>query len=196
MLKDVMEGKPIESVVFFRDELADMAWAVERTVPDDMGGGVDGYEKASSFLEYVKKVKDQLPSVPLAPLDPDAVLSYQLSPTEIPENWIPFMPVHIAGSNRDIQFQRSAIPRVLDKFNISLVRPRTDLLRAGLNGTYQSFYFHVQEIAKAGIIVSATLQRTRWYNGKIISWIGRKKTTGRGQGISGLAYDKIVDLKA
>jgi hypothetical protein len=28
--------------------------------------------------------------------------------TTVPENWIPFVPVHVDGDNREVQLQRSA----------------------------------------------------------------------------------------
>jgi hypothetical protein len=32
-------------------------------------------------------------------------------------------------------------------------------------------------------------------NGRIITWVGRRKTAGRGEGWSELVFDRIVDLK-
>lgn len=36
---DTVAGEPIEEVAFFRDELANLAWAIERIVPDGLGRG-------------------------------------------------------------------------------------------------------------------------------------------------------------
>jgi hypothetical protein len=41
--------------------------------------------------------------------------------------------------------------------------------------------------------LTGTFQRTRWYNGKIVSWYGRRKRTGRGEGSSGLRFDLVLD---
>ena len=42
-----------------------------------------------------------------------APIRYQVM-TTVPENWIPFIPVHVPGDNREIQLQRAALPRILD----------------------------------------------------------------------------------
>jgi len=169
---------------------------VEKLVPDDMGRGVDGYDRAKAYLDYLAERKKDLPPVPLTSPDPEATISYKLASTDVPENWIPFMPVQIPGSNREIQFQRAVMPRILQHYDDSLVRPRTEMLRYGLGSTYQPYYIYEEEITKAGIIVETTMQRTRWYDGKIVSWLGRRKYTGRGQGNSKLVYDSIVDVEA
>lgn len=53
----------------------------------------------------------------------------------VPENWIPFVPVHLEGDNREIQLQRAAMPRILEggPKPPKKVRPRTVLLREGLD---------------------------------------------------------------
>ena len=38
-----MTGPPLERVVLLRDEMANMAWAVEATIPSAQGRGIDGY---------------------------------------------------------------------------------------------------------------------------------------------------------
>ena len=50
--------------------------------------------------------------------------------SSVPENWIPFIPVHVADSNREIQLQRAAVPRILDGDPNPPVKvqPRTVLL--------------------------------------------------------------------
>jgi len=37
-------------------------------------------------------------------------------------------------------------------------------------------------------------QRTRWRDGRAWVWLGVRKQTGRGEGSSGLSFDRIVDL--
>ena len=43
-LANVIEGAPVEDVRFIRDEMANLAWAVERTVESPTGRAVDRYE--------------------------------------------------------------------------------------------------------------------------------------------------------
>ena len=73
--------------------------------------------------------------------------------TSVPENWIPFIPVHVAGSNREIQLQRAALPRTLegDPAPAAKVQPRTGLLRTGLDASpAQTYLVHEEEVPRAG----------------------------------------------
>ncbi len=43
----LLEATPLEKVHFLRDEMANMAWAVERVVPSQLGVGINGYAVAA-----------------------------------------------------------------------------------------------------------------------------------------------------
>ncbi|MCC6397444.1 MAG: hypothetical protein IT282_10530 [Bacteroidetes bacterium] len=45
---------------------------------------------------------------------------------------------------------------------------------------------------RAGVRVRQSFQRTRWYGGKVVTWLGVQKQAGRGEGASGLAFDQLV----
>jgi hypothetical protein len=134
-------------------------------------------------------VETELASI--LPPDPKAPIRYRVM-NEVPENWIPFIPVHVAGSVRDVQLQRAALPRIIEGMPPApvpeKVRPRTSLLRQGLPGTY---FLHEEEVPRAGVIVDLAYQRTRWLGGEVFCWYGARKQTGRGEGWSGLAFDQL-----
>jgi len=71
------------------------------------------------------------------------------------------------------------------------VRPRTTLLMDGL-AQKLPFYIYEEEVPREGAVVYQSYQRTRWKNGKVFVWFGSHKTTGRGEGSSGLAFDRIL----
>ena len=99
---------------------------------------------------------------------------------------------------RSIRLQRAAMPRILngDTAKPAKVEPRTTLLREGLDTEIKSTYFiNEEEITRAGTNVYQSYQRTRWYNGKVITWLGIRKQTGRGEGSSKLAFDQAKDVK-
>jgi hypothetical protein len=125
-----------------------------------------------------------------------ANLRYQIM-NSVPEHWIPFVPVHVAGDLREIQLQRSAMPRAFEgAIGIEKVRPRTSLLRTGLDQTTPEPYFlHEEEVPRSGIVVQQAFKRTRWHNGQVVTWLGVHKQVGRGEGSSKLAFDQIVDVK-
>jgi len=127
----------------------------------------------------------------ILPPDPKAPIRYQVMNT-VPEHWIPFIPVHVPGSAREIQLQRAALPRILQGADTATppekVRPRTSLLRQGMPSAY---FVHEEEVPRAGVLVTQSYQRTRWIGGKVFTWFGVRKQTGRGEGSSGLAFDQV-----
>jgi hypothetical protein len=172
----LIEASPLEKVLFLRDEMANMAWAVERVVPSRLGAGINGYDVAAR-------------AAGLAPIPPPlhattAPVRYVLG-TDVPYNWIPFIPVRMPGSTRSVQLQRAQMPPVA-----GVKRERyTRIL--GVPGKY---YLHEEEVPRAGKIATRGYQRARWWNGATLTWIGRRVTTGRGEGSSGLAFDQITDV--
>jgi hypothetical protein len=195
----IQESAPLDEVVLIRDEMANMVWGIETIVPLASGTSKSGHETAietrnfyQQFLE--KAIADGTITVP--PVEYKASIRYQVMNT-VPENWIPFIPVHIEKSNREIQLQRAAMPRILEgeADTPEKVRPRTVLLREGLDkGKPEAYYIHEEEVPRAGIRVSQSFQRTRWYDGKVFVWLGVRKRTGGGEGSSGLAFDRIVNV--
>ena len=193
-LHRVQESDPIEKVHFIRDEMANMVWGVEKIIPDELGGGTDGREAAYAVHSLLTDLADfDTNAIPLAPLD-DVLLKYQLL-TEVPENWIPFVAVHVGTNDRAIQLQRAAMPRFIPGLDLTditldaeLVRPRTPLLKDPAS----PYYVYEEEVPRSGTSVSSTFQRARWYNGSTHLWLGRRKRNGRGEGSSGLVYDQVI----
>jgi len=186
----VADGPPVEDVLLIRDEAANMVWGVERTVWLANGNPMPGKEAARETLAY--RVRRQPPANGSAPAAP---IAYQAMST-VPENWIPFIPVHVPGDNREIQLQRGAMPRVLDGGSTPpvKVRPRTTLLRDGLDASPPRPYFvHEEEVPRVGTRLTLAFNRTRWHDGRVVVWLSAKRSTGRGEGSSGLDWDRIVD---
>ena len=181
------EGPPVEDVLLVRDEAANMVWGIERTVWLATGTPMPGEEAARETLGYRRRLHP--PADPLAPV---AAIAYQAMST-VPENWIPFIPVHVPGDNREIQLQRGAMPRILDGQvpRVAKVRPRTTLLRPGLDAGHP-YYVHEEEVPRVGTRLSLAFQRTRWYDGRPVVWLGTRRATGRGEANSGLDWDRIV----
>jgi len=195
----IQEGQPIEEVMFVRDEMANMVWGIETIVPLASGYSKPGSEASAQYHSYLQKlVNDSVvvstPPVPVKDGNEEAKIRYEIM-NSIPENWIPFIPAHIKGSNREIQLQRAAMPRILEgkQGNPDKIRPRTSLLQEGLKD-HKAYFIHEEEIPRAGILVEQSFQRTRWNNGKVFVWLGMRKITGRGEGSSGLGFDRIVAI--
>ena len=139
--------------------------------------------------------KDELAAllVDLAKILPppsSASIRYQVMNT-VPENWIPFIAVHVDGSVRETQLQRAGLPRILtgDTNPPVKIQPRTTLLRANLPKAY---FIHEEEVTRAGTVVRQSYQRTRWLDGKVVIWFGASKGVGKGGGLSRLGFDQTV----
>jgi hypothetical protein len=195
----VQEGTPLDEVMLIRDEMANMVWGVEKRIPLPSGDSKPGAEAAQESLAFFKQDLERRLDVapPLAPVEYHAKIHYQVM-NSVPENWIPLIPVHVDGDNREIQLQRAALPRTLegDPDPPRKVHPRTVLLREGLDQAPAVPYFlHEEEVSRAGVRVTQSFQRTRWRDGSVFVWLGVRKRTGRGEGASGLVFDRIVDVK-
>jgi hypothetical protein len=191
----VQEGAPLEEVTLIRDEMANMVWGIELTVPLPHGEGRSGGSAAAETSRFYARVLGG-PS-PALPLENEAKVRYELMNT-VPEHWIPFIPVHVPGDTRKIQLQRASMPRDVDgdPAHMMKIKPRTSLLREGLDLTVaQSYFVHEEEVPRAGVRVRQAYQRTRWTDGRVVLWFGATKKAGRGEGSSGLQFDRLVEIK-
>jgi len=193
----VLEGPDLEEIMFVRDEMANMVWGVEKTIPLPSGEPKLGRESAYQTRRFFEQDLERRLGVPPQPPPPapGAVVRYKVM-TSVPENWIPMIPVHVPNDNRETQLQRAAMLRIIEGDPATPpVRPRTSLLRFGLDQAAQASYFlHEEEVPRAGVLVTQGFQRTRWRDGRAWLWLGVRKQTGRGGGSSGLAFDQIVDV--
>jgi hypothetical protein len=199
----VIESRPLEEVLLARDEMANMVWAIEKTIALPSGEAKPGLEAAyetRAFFEHDLERQLGRPPPPVPPAE-GAKIRFKVMST-VPENWIPMIPVHVAGDNRETQLQRAAMLRIIEcdpDLNPPPpvpVRPRTMLLRQGLDQDVTAGYFvHEEEVPRAGVRLTESFQRTRWRHGRVLVWLGVRKQTGRGEGSSGLAFDRIVDVK-
>lgn len=188
----IQESEPVETVELVRDEMANMVWGVETTIPlatgDSRSGRTAAFETGAFHRQFVP------PPVPDPGLpENDAAIRYRLM-TSVPENWIPFIPVHVPNDNREIQLRRASMPRIIegDTAPPVPVKPRTSLLRPGLDLPVPLPYnLHEEEVPRAGVRAQQTFQRTRWYDGRVFVWYGARKQTGRGERSSGLAFDLV-----
>jgi hypothetical protein len=169
----LIEAPPVEKVVFLRDEMANMVWAVERVIPSAMGSGIDGYAVAAQAAGLVP------PPPPVAPTT--ASVRYVLG-DDVPYNWIPFIPVHVPGSNRSVELQRARLPGTGRAPHGRILSPPAP------------YYINEEEAPRAGKVITRGYQRVRALNGATLLWMGRNVMTGRGEGSSGLAFDQTVEV--
>ena len=122
-LAQSLNGPPVEQVQLARDESANLAWGIERSVPGVSG---DPYER-----------KDEAPddAGDGAVVDPrvGSALVYRLA-SSVPDHWIPFAPVSVdptaAQTNPVIQLERRTIQRLGPDGVRRPVQPKGLLLRS------------------------------------------------------------------
>ena len=180
-----LAGQVVEEVRFVRDENANLVWGLEAVITDHSGTTHDVVaEYTAAHLER--------PELPL-----DADLLFRLM-TDVPEHWIPFVPVHVDDERADapepqhraVALAQALLPRP-DSWGVLLVpAPRSSVLRE-LRGRL----LHEEEVGPAGVTV-----RRRWFlarsaDGGRHVWTSRSVSTGRGEGASGLAFDVALDVR-
>ena len=180
----MMESKPVESVLMLRDEMANLVWGIEKTIPGVIGNGISGFESATRLARYLEPTTPAPP-----PITTEAEIRYRLG-TTVPENWIPMINVHEPAQNREVRLQRAAMPRLIGTSIGPVVEPRGVFLREGL--PIDSYFVHEEEVPRSGARLTRSYQRTRWFDGRIFTWLGRRKQTGRGEGSSGLEFDRVA----
>ena len=173
-LKRTMEGKPLDEVLFLRDEMANVAWGVERVAE-----GVSGRPLNRHDDELARQRRNE-PATP-APSN-DGALTWRLS-TEVPGYWIPLIPVQIQPGHKAIRFRRGATLR-----QDGTLKPQPALSQI-LKPSAGPLDIFEEEIPREGARVTRSYQYARWFDNSPLLWIGRRKSVGRGEGSSGLRFD-------
>ena len=166
-----LESRPLEEALFLRDEMANMAWGVERVIESAIERPLNRYEQqpAATTTDGAQATE---------------MLTYRLA-TDVPENWIPLLPVQ---SSTGLRLIRGAMlkpdgPPEPIKARGRILNPEPPS-PAGLA-------IYEEEIPREGICVTRHYQLARWLDGATHLWIGRRKVVGRGEGSSGLRFDTI-----
>jgi hypothetical protein len=175
-----LEGPVLEEVRFLRDEMANMVWGIEETLENGIGQPLPGLERY-----HATKPENPAPPGPL-PAQPQPPLKYQIQ-TEVPENWIPFLPVLIDEVNGDIALQIAAMLRTKPGQPPEPILPLGRILNP--TGLTEEYRVREEEVSRAGTRVNRVARRSRWLDGSTHLWVARRRTVGAGEGSSGLKYD-------
>lgn len=154
-----IEGRALEEVLFLRDEMANMAWGVERTVQARSGDP----RSRGDELRPDNSVHD---------LKAGAELQYLLQ-TEVPRHWIPMVP--IATGIGSIALRKGTMADT--DLSLGLLLEPTPLT------------IRDEEIPREGLRLRRVPALARRADGSYIRWMTRRASPGRGEGASGLAFD-------
>jgi len=164
-----LSGAPIEDVVFLRDQMANMAWAVERIVESPLGRPLD---RAQADL---RGRQDGAAGPPPAASAPPL---YRLI-DGLPDHWVPLLPMRLAAGAASIGLVRAA--------------PwQGRILAPGLDANHQPVPIREEEVPREGARVTRVFRHARWTGGETYLWVARRKGPGRGEGSSGVRFDALV----
>ncbi|WP_431047028.1 hypothetical protein ACQUSR_33190 [Streptomyces sp. P1-3] len=163
-----LEGPALESVLFLRDEQANLAWAVEETVADRAGEPIDRYARWVAAAPPAAGQPDGAAESPPA--------RYRLA-TTVPAHWYPLVPRSLGDPEA---YQLHLIRLIRDEW--APPQPLGRLLT-------ETDWLHEEEVPRSGIRVERSRQYTRWRDGTAHSWTTRRKRSGTGSGSSGLRFD-------
>jgi hypothetical protein len=151
--------------------------------------GVSGDPYDRTGDEYHRAARQQVSGPPV-----DAKLVYRLA-TSVPDNWIPFVPVAADGSsgvNPVVQLQRRVLVRTEDDVReppFILAACYCDPIPVSPRKVSRRCASKRGGAAREGVVVTRTFQFGRWFDGRSLIWVGRRKRPGRGEGSSGLRFD-------
>jgi hypothetical protein len=177
----VDEGDALEEVLFLRDDMAAMAWAVQHRLQGDLDSPLDAYDL------YLQRVRaDPPPPPPVA--TPEGPKVYYTLETTPPDNWIPMVPVR---SPQGEMFLRRGTLEIPTPAGFEKLKARALILEPD-----HPFFVTDRAVSMSGTQVDRYFRYTRSSDGAIFVWMARKSTPGRGPGWAGLRFDIVRDMKA
>lgn len=194
----VVQALPKEEVLLLRDEMANLAWGIENVVPDGLGAGMDGLDAAIALRTWLEAILNKQQPAGGEPVgeQPTAQVAdrkYVLG-TTVPDNWIPFVPIR-RELTRQMRLRRAAMPLTIADRPPVRIRPRTQLLREGLQSSpVRPFDLNEEEITMPGIVVRQCWRQARWFDGKIFTWLAQEKLYAQPTRASGLRFDSVESI--
>jgi hypothetical protein len=165
-----LRSTPRERVSFQRDELANLAWAIEHIVEGATGRGITQALSMPSLDVAAPAVADPFELV------------WRLA-TPVPEPWIPLVPGTVAEAADPTQRLMALLrSRLFDSIDDQARASRSRLL-AHLS------WLRDEEVTGSGVEVTVLDQLARTSRGGAVVWRGGERRPGRGGASSGLRYD-------
>jgi hypothetical protein len=173
------DATPIEDVLFLRDDMAAMAWAVEHSLQSDLDAPVDAYQM------YLARIQnDPPPASPVASADGPKI--YYTIETPVPDNWIPMVPVRSPQGQLLLRRGTMEIPT---SEGLQKLKARAEILEP-----QHPFFLADRVLPHAGVQVDRYFRRTRSPDGSTFLWMARTSGSGKGPGWSGLRFDIVRAL--
>ena len=180
-LPRTIDSGPLEDVLFMRDEMANLAWAIERTVESPI-------EQPARRYEAPDAVPVDLPVDPAIASLPRYLLS-----TQVPPNWIPLLPV---------QIQNPAFPTTAGQILSRLKRgavlqpdgsKKVHNSKGEILGSLGTQLLYDEEVPREGARLTRQRRMARWTDGSTWLWTSYRNQVGQGEGSSQLEFDQVIE---
>jgi hypothetical protein len=175
----VEDAEAFEDVMFLRDDMAAMAWAVEQHLQGDLDVAIDAQEA------YLDRLKDN-PAAEPPPAGANGPQIYYTLEVPVPDNWIPLVPQKTAQGTLFLRRGTMEIPTLK---GILKIIPRALILNPG-----KPFFVADRVVPRSGVQADRYFRRTRASDGSTVLWMARKSGPGTGPGWSGLGFDVVRPL--
>jgi hypothetical protein len=174
-----IDGGVLEDVLFMRDEMANIAWAIERSVE----GGIEMPVQLAAGLTATAA-----PPSPTTPAGPDVLPRYLLA-TSVPANWIPLLPVELDQDGHGNLVSRLKRGAVLQPDGTQKVHTaQSEALKSLSNGL-----LYDEEVPREGVHITRRRRMIRWIDGSTWVWTAFRNDVGRGEGSAGLQFDQLIE---
>jgi hypothetical protein len=182
-----LESEPIEEVLMFRDETANLVWGVERRTPGLTAEPIARNDPVAHERVLSQRLDD--------PEGVDAATLYRLQ-SAVALNWYPFAPRQAPGAPPGtLLLSRRSLRRVAfaedGTATEHIARPHGRIL----GGAQDRFEVEEHEVPRSGLVLTRTFQCARTVDGRRVVWLGRHKRVGHGEGRSDLRYDVLQPPK-
>ncbi|MGZ8211928.1 MAG: hypothetical protein ACXWUH_15580 [Burkholderiales bacterium] len=173
-----VQSPAVEDVLFMRDEMANVAWAIERCLENPV-------EQSVPRTDTTTPMQDSASDTGKPPPREGVLPRYLLSST-VPSHWIPLLPVQLARPPDKIvsRLRRGAVLQPDGSQRIHSAQGRI------LNKDAELLMFD-EEVPREGVHVARHYQLARWIDGSTYVWMALRKEVGRGEGSSGLRFDSV-----
>ncbi|WP_369184873.1 hypothetical protein [Streptomyces sp. Y1] len=163
-------GERLETVLLARDELANLAWAIEKSVTDLRGELVDRRER------WLRTAPKGTPCTAAQSSQSSGTGSYGVQ-TVVPDYWLPLVPQAIALASIRFVLVQLDQPGASSQPLGRLLRPDSSVPE--------------EEVPREGAEVTRSPVLARWYDGSWHPWVRREKNPGCGESSSGLLFDIV-----
>lgn len=174
-----LQSTPLEDVLFMRDEMANVAWAIERSLESPLEQSIPRTDTTP---------REDSASDTGGPAPSDVKLPRYLLSTTVPSYWIPLLPVQVRE------------PPPSDKV-VQRLRRGAMLQPDGSNEVHEAegqilnkdprLQMFDEEVPREGVHVMRHYQVARWIDGSTWAWMALRKSVAGGEGSGRLRFDSV-----